>query len=188
MIIACIRRSLLTSRAVASNFRTVSTEAAKSEKTPRDAIVARIIAGLFLFGAGIKITPFAAGALVEHTVKLMQTDVPFLQSAGLDRLYYLLYFTAARRKALETGAVEAMTNICLELSPTQQYKYLEILGKLSHCEGFEGHLDCPMLKNLLFSLEEQQLDVSTSGRNVKLASAYHTARTLFKQHCQGLRG
>ena len=68
----------------------------------------RMIAALFLAGAGVKMAPFAAAALVEHAVKLIRTEQLFLQSAGIDRLYYLTYFDGAKVQAIRCGAVQAL--------------------------------------------------------------------------------
>jgi len=69
---------------------------------------ARVIAALFMASAAYTVFPLVPSALVEHTIKLMRTDQPFLQDAGMSRLQWLARFEPARRRARELGAVEVV--------------------------------------------------------------------------------
>ena len=64
-----------------------------------------MIAALFMASAAYTVFPLVPSALVEHTIKLMRTDQPFLQDAGMSRLEWLARFEPARRRARELGAV-----------------------------------------------------------------------------------
>jgi hypothetical protein len=145
--------------------------------------LARAIAGLMIAAAGVKVLPFASSALVDHTIKLLRTEQPFLQDAGLSRLYYLIYFDSAKKKAMELGAVEALVDLLNRresLSPETQNKPLMILNILSSLEGFRERLDCSSLLNLLYSFESAQLD---GDCDYWAAPNYSVSRDLYKRFC-----
>lgn len=146
--------------------------------------LARLIAGLFIAAAGVKVVPFASTALVEHTIKLMRTEQPFLQRAGISRLYYLMYFTPTRKMAIELGAVETLCDLLERgghFSTQNQHKQLIILERLSGLEGFCDHLNCSTLATILYYLESAQLDGKS---NLLVARNYSISRCLYKKMCK----
>lgn len=145
--------------------------------------LARAIAGLMIAAAGVKVLPYASSALIDHTIKLLRTEQPFLQNAGLYRLYYLVYFDPAKERAIELGAVEALVDLLNRresLSPETKHKPLVILNILSGLQGFRERLDCPSLLNLLYSLESTQLD---GDCDFWAAPNYSVSRELYKRFC-----
>jgi hypothetical protein len=140
----------------------------------------RLIAAALLFGAGLKVVPFAAAALVGHTIKLMDTSEPVLQSAGIFRLYWFSYFEAAKKRALESGAVPSLLTVLLGTSQAEAaefatvhrqdelHKALHVLDALSQVDDTDhrfsmlfqeemrmGHCG-KVLRKLIFELEEVQ--------------------------------
>jgi hypothetical protein len=81
----------------------------QSTTQPQPYRLARGIAALFLASAAYQVLPLVPSALVEHAIKLMRTDKPFLQDAGMSRLRWLVQFEPARQKAMELGALEVLS-------------------------------------------------------------------------------
>jgi len=71
----------------------------------------RFFAAIFMLTAGATVAPYAAANSVDHTIKLMDTKEPFLQSAGVSRLNLITKLEAARRRALETGAMSRLLRL-----------------------------------------------------------------------------
>lgn len=150
---------------------------------------ARVLAGLFIVSAGVQVLPFAATALVDHTIRLIQTDHRFLQDAGINRLYYLvLYSRPARQKAIELGAVKVL------LSEGHGDAFLEkrlaILHLLSSSPYFKEEVCCPSLRRLLFALEELQLDSGgmddqSMDALQKISINYGTTKNMYREFCTG---
>ena len=149
----------------------------------------RLIAAALLLGAGLKVVPFAAAALVGHTIKLMDTTEPVLQSAGVFRLYWFSYFEAAKKRALESGAVRSLLTVLLGTSqakasefatvPRQDelHKALHVLDALSQVDDTDhrssmlfreemrmGHCG-KVLRRLVFELEEVQFSSQQQRRD-----------------------
>lgn len=168
-----------------TNFRDGQRDNSEAILLDTNAKVARFVAAAFIAAAGIEVLPLAATALVEHAIKLIRTEQPFLRDAGVTRLYYLSYFDSARKKALELGAVEALSNLLQEkgTSPACQKRQLVVLESLSCLDGFRDHFNCSALTTLLYSLESIQLDGRCDG-DMMVATKYSIARELYKKFCK----
>jgi hypothetical protein len=83
--------------------------------------------------AAYQVFPLVPSALVEHTVKLMRTDQPFLQDAGVSRLHWLSRFELARQKALELGALDVLN--VLERAGVQEERRKALVERLMTEQG-----------------------------------------------------
>jgi len=182
----------------------------KNEPNHIEVYAFRLIAAALLLGAGLKVVPFAAAALVGHTVKLMDTREPALQSAGIFRLYWFSYFEAAKKRALESGAVRSLLAVLLGASraraadfatvPRQDElnKALHILDVLSETDDGDHRLSLlfqedmrmgqcgKVLRSLIYELEEVQFSSlrqrhgETGLQDDLAAQNFQLARSLYK--------
>eukprot|EP00887_Chlorella_sp_A99_P004868 scaffold4.g4868.t1 len=98
--------ALIASQSAASWARTLSSSSEGAE--PGDPIKAKFVrffALLMLAAAGMRVAPWAAAAMVGHAVALLDAREPFMVRAGMSRLQSLVGLDAARRRAVEEGAV-----------------------------------------------------------------------------------
>jgi hypothetical protein len=183
MLVRQLRRFVCAGGRNTLKYSTKSTE----PHIPEYVTAARVLAGLFIVSAGVQVLPFAATALVDHTIRLIQTDQRFLQDAGITRLYYLVLLSRpAREKAIELGALKVL------LSEGQVDAFLEkrlaILQLLSSSPQFKEQVSCPSLRRLLYALEELQLDSDGTGDQSmdalqKVSINYGGTKNMYRQFC-----